>query len=292
MDWIARKKTFYSRITGCVLVLATAAWIFPPDVAAHSLFIQSGRHQVSEGKVSPLFFCYGHHFPVDDAIQRKKLAYVRVTAPDMTTTELTLREESSLHSYLINYEQSGTYILTAESTPGYFAMYTDKKGRERHSLKPLSSFADEAQKVHASIRSSQWAKAYVFSGKPSDPAPGPVGLPLELVPAANLAELKPGETLAFQVYSNKEPCTREGVWDATYAGFSTEAEDMYIQQTKTADGSFVLPVDHSGRWFVRFSHKTPAPVNAQGEYFTEKATTTFVFEVRGERKRPKVARED
>lgn len=279
------------RRIACRTLLGTAALlaascIFSVQAGAHSLYIQSGRLQVERGKASPLFFCYGHHFPVDDAIQRSKLAYVRVIAPDRSSTDLALRDEHSLHSYLVRYEQPGTYILTAETTPGYFAMYVDKKGRERHSLKPLSAFADEAREVRSSMRSSQWAKAYVISDKASDPAPGPVGLPLELVPAANLAGLQEGESLAFQVYADKKPYSGEGVWDATYSGFSTEAEDMYIPQTKTTDGKFVVPVDHAGRWFVRFFSKTPAPETKKTEYLTEKRTTTFVFEVRNERRRP------
>lgn len=270
------------------LLLLTAPWLFVAQAGAHSLFIQSGRMQVNPGKASPLFFCYGHHFPVDDAIQGNKLAHVQVIAPNRSVTEVQVRDEHSLHSYLVHYEQPGTYILTAETTPGYFAMYVDKKGRERHSLKPLSTFAGEAREVRSSMRSSQWAKAYVVSDKASEPAPGPVGLPLELVPAANLAALKEGDSLAFQVYADKMPYTGEGTWDATYSGFSTEAEDMYIPQTRARDGKFVVPIDHAGRWFVRFFSKTPASEAQKTEFLTEKKTTTFVFEVRNERKRPQV----
>ena len=123
------------------------------------------------------------------------------------------------------------------------------------------------------MRSSQWAKTYVVSDKASEPAPGPVGLPLELVPAANLAALKEGDSLAFQVYADKMPYTGEGTWDATYSGFSTEAEDMYIPQTRARDGKFVVPIDHAGRWFVRFFSKTPASEAQKTEFLTEKKTT-------------------
>ncbi len=280
------RSRFWCRFSIWGIIALLVQCLFAGHAAAHSLFIQSGRFQVNQGKASPLFFCYGHHFPVDDAIQREKLAYVRVVAPDQSKSDVALRPGRSLHSYLITYKEPGTYVLAAETVPGYFAMYLDKKGRQRHSLKPLSAFVDDAQEVRASMRSSQWAKAYVFSEKASEPAPGPLGLPLELVPAANLAELKEGDNLAFQVYAHKKPYSGEGVWDATYMGFSTEPEDMYIPQTKSADGRFTVPVDHAGRWFVRFFTKNPAPAAAAGEYLTEKQTTTFVFEVRNTRKRP------
>ncbi len=283
-----RRITSFCRSLCWGMALFLGGCLLGAQAEAHSLYIQSGRLQVEPGKASPLFFCYGHHFPVDEAIQGSKLTFVRVMAPDRSVTDVRPRDERSLQSHLVQYDQPGTYILTAESTPGYFAMYVDKKGRERHSLKPLNTFADDAREIRSSMRSSQWAKTYVFSGKPSEPVPEPVGLPLELVPAANLAGLKTGENLAFQVYTNNEAYTGEGVWDATYSGFSTEAEDMYIPQTKATDGKFVVPVDQAGRWFIRFFSKTPAPETKKAEYLTEKMTTTFVFEVRNERKRPQM----
>ena len=262
--------------------------VVPPASFGHSLYIQSGRHQVSEGKASPLFFCYGHHFPVDDAIRRKKLFYVRVIAPDGSANEVSLRDDRSLHSYLISYDKPGTYVLTAETHPGYFAMYIDKKGRKRHSLKPMNTFADKAKEILSSMRSSQWAKTYVFCGPPSEPFPARIGLPLELVPARDLSQLKEGDQIELQVYNEGQPYEGDGFWDATYTGFSTEAEDLYIQKTPCDTGKFIVPIDVSGRWFIRFYSKNPALEGSRNVYLTEKRTATLVFEVRNARRRPKV----
>ena len=270
------------------ILLAGICLVLAPNAESHSIFIQSGRHQVTQGKASPLFFCYGHHFPVDDAVRRRKLAYVRVIAPDRATSDIALRDERCLHSYLVNYDQPGTYVLVAETTPGYFAMYIDKKGRKRHSLKPMSTFSGRATKILSSMRSSQWAKTYVFCGKPSVPFPARVGLPLELVPATDLSQLKQGDNLSLQIYRDGTPFSGEGHWDATYNGFSTEAEDMYIQRTACTGGNFTVPIDVSGRWYVRFFTKIPAPDADREAYLTEKQTTTLVFEVRNARKRPEV----
>lgn len=255
---------------------------------AHSIYIQSGRYKVNEGKASPLFFCYGHHFPVDDAVRRKKLAYVKVIDPQGISEEIRLRDEKSLHSYVVPYKQKGTYSLVVETTPGYFAMYTDKKGRKRHSLKPLHTFIENAKEVKSCMRSSQWGKTYVTSGVSSDPFPARVGLPLELIPEKSLSGLKMGDSITFQVYNNGKPYTGKGFWDATYAGFSSEAEDMYFPRAEMTGRKFNLPIEQSGRWFVRFFIKTDAPENKKNEYLTEKRTTTLTFEVRNERKRPKI----
>ncbi|PID76580.1 MAG: hypothetical protein CSB24_05905 [Deltaproteobacteria bacterium] len=261
----------------------------PSIAAAHSVFIQSGRYQVKKGKGSPMFFCFGHHFPVDDALRAKKLAAIRVIGPDGNADEVEIKNEKSLHSYQIKYETPGTYVLTAETTPGFFAMYTDKKGHKRHSLKPMNTFIEQAESVQTSMRSSQWAKTYVVCDQPSEKFPASVGLPLELVPDRDPATLKLGDTINFTVLSDGKQVESEGSWDATYGGFSTEAEDMYYPRAKVKDGKFSVKLDQSGRWFVRFFTKTKAPEEMKDKYLTEKRTATMTFLVRNERKREKPA---
>ncbi len=269
--------------------IVTGAVLIPPvSASAHSIFIQSGRYLVKPGQGTPLFFCFGHHFPVDEAVRREKLHFVKVITPEKQVQEVALRDEKSLHSYVITYDLPGTYVLTAETNPGYFAMYTDKKGRKRHSLQPLYTFADKAQSIESSMRSSQWAKTYVTSDTPSENFPAQVGLPFELVPDKDPGSLLKGDEITFTVYVNGKQYTGEGHWDATYAGFSTEAEDMYFQRTVVTGGTFTIPIEEAGRWFVRFFTKTPAPEEKKELYLTEKRTATITFEVRNTRKRPKI----
>ncbi len=275
-------------VTALYCTLLIIILVLPSISAAHSIFIQTGRYHVDKGKGSPLFFGYGHHFPVDDGVRRKKLNYVRVIDPEGTSTDIELRDEKSLHSYIVDYETIGTYALVAETNPGFFAMYTDKKGRKRHSLKPLSTFIDNAESVQTSMRSSQWAKTYVICEEPSSSFPAEVGLPFELIPQQDPSTLKPGEAITFKVKYDGKPYEGIGFWDATYGGFSTEAEDMYHPRTEVEGGEFTVPLDESGRWFVRFYTKTDSPEQMRSEYLTEKRTATLTFEVRNERKRPKL----
>jgi uncharacterized GH25 family protein len=277
------KKASISLLITSLLVLGVIA---PQLSGAHSLYIQSGRYQVSTGKSTPLFFMFGHHFPIDDAVRRKKLVAVKVIAPDGSEQEISLRHEKSLHSYLVKYDQPGTYTLTAETKPGYFAMYTDKKGRKRHSLRPMEAFVDNAQSIETSMRSSQWAKTYIVCDKPSLEFPANIGLSMEIIPETDPTQLKPGDTISFTIMNHGQPYEGEGVFDATYGGFSTEAQDMFVPRTTVTDGKFSIKVDHSGRWFVRFFTKNDAPKDMKEQYLTEKRTATLTFLVRNERIRP------
>jgi len=270
-------------LLGMLLSLCLAA-----QASAHSLYIQAARYHVSEGKASPLFFCYGHHIPVDDAIRRQKLMNIQVRQPDGRITEIPLRDEKSLHSYLVEYDMPGTYALMAETTPGHFTKWVDKKGRPRHSIKPLSAVADKASKIEMSVFSRQWTKTYVTCEKPSEKFPGVLGLPLELTPALDPATWKRGDMAEFKVYRYGRPYNGEGDWDATYMGYSTQAEDMFLQKTKVKDGVIRFKLPTTGRWFVRFYIKTDAPESKKREYLTQKLTTTLVFEIPNERRKPKV----
>lgn len=234
-----------------------------------------------------MFFGYGHHFPVDDGVRGKKLTSIRVLSPAGPATEIAIRNERTLHSYEVAYENEGTYVLVAETKPGLFAMYTDHKGRNRHTFKAKHRWESDAASIQSSMRSSQWAKTYVNCNKASKTFPAYVGLPFELVPTRAISELKEGESMEFQVYLDGAPYTGEGVWDATYGGFSTEAEDMYHPRTRVQGGKFTIPLDHGGRWFVRYFTKTDAAAENQNDYLTEKRTATITFLVRNERKRAK-----
>lgn len=190
-----------------VLVLFS---LLPVGAYGHSLYIKSSRYQVKEGKRSPLYFCYGHHVPVDDGLRAKKLKSVRVHTPSSEVQEIAIRNETGLHSYMVSYDVPGTYVLTAETNPGYYTVYIDKKGRERHTIKPKSAIADKAKEVKKSLYSKQYTKTYVVCETPSNDFPARVGLPLGLVPSKDITTLKAGDELELKVYFNGNLYTGEG----------------------------------------------------------------------------------
>lgn len=254
--------------------------------SAHSLYIQSGRHRVSEGKKTPLFFAYGHHFPVDDGVRANKLGSIKVYGPDGQVNELTPNENTGLQSHMVEYATLGTYVLTGESNPGFYTKWVDKKGRDRSTIKPMSAVKDKASKILKALYSKQFAKTYVRCGEPDGKFIGRVGLPLELVPVQDPTALKQGDTLTLKVFRNGRRYTGKGHWDATYGGFSTEAEDLYHPRAEVNGDTIKVALDHPGKWFIRYYIKTDAPEDKKGEYLQLKQTATLVVLVPNERKRP------
>ena len=187
---------------------------------------------------------------------------------------------------MVDYDAPGAYVLSAETNPGYYTVYIDKKGRDRHTIKPKSAVIDNAKEVKKSLYSKQYTKTYVVCEEPSESFPGRIGLPLELVPEKDVTTLKAGERLRLKVYLNGEPYTGEGAWDATYNGFSTESEDNFYPKTDVSGDTVEIDIPHAGRWFVRYSIKTDATGEDLEQYSQMKLTATLVFQIANERKSP------
>lgn len=258
--------------------------LIPANAFSHTLFIQSSHYRVHEGKRSPLYFCYGHRVPVDDGVRAKKLKYIHVQQPDGETRDVSIRNETGLHSYMVDYDIPGTYVLSAVTTPGYYTIYVDKKGRERHAIKPKSAVIDKAREIKLSLYSRQYTKTYVVCDKPSVTFPARIGLSLELAPTKDISTLKAGDVLELKVFFNGKPYTGEGTWSATYNGYSTAIEDNAYPKTKVTGDTLRIPIPFAGRWFVRYSFNTDAPKQDRAQCNQIKSTASLVFEIPNERK--------
>nr|WP_321974337.1 DUF4198 domain-containing protein [Pseudodesulfovibrio indicus] len=275
-------------LRGGLGLAALFALLAVSDLAsAHSLYIQSGRHRLNEGKKSPLFFCYGHHFPVDDGVRAAKLASVAVHAPDGAVTRFGPRQETGLQSRMVEYAKPGIYVLTAETNPGHYTKWVDKKGRNRSTIKPMSAIKDQASSVVTALYSKQYAKTYVRCGETDGTFQARVGLPLELVPVQDPTALKPGDVLTLKIFMDGRRYFGPGHIDATYDGYSTESEDLYLPGEAVTGDTVTLSLDRPGRWFIRYYVKTPASQEAKGDYLQQKRTATLVILVPNERRHPR-----
>ncbi len=275
--FISSKIFIPALAAGVILMWAVAC-------PAHTLFIQSSRYTVDSGKSAPLFFCYGHRVPVDDGVRGNKLKSIRVINPKGESTEIQSREDTGLQSHMVTYDVPGTWILAAVTTPGYYTVFTDQQGRERHTVKPMEAVMDKAAEIHRAIYAKQYAKAYVACEAPSAGSFKPAGLALELVPVNDPFGLTPGKDLELEVLCDGIPFKGEGAWDATYMGYSTLAEDMFYPKTTVKGERLSIPIPHPGRWFIRYSVASDAPESEKDMYRELKLTATLTFQIDNERK--------
>lgn len=91
-------RTFF-KFQSMLCILLVLLFLIPAISFAHSMYIQSSRYHVSEGNESPLFFCFGHHFPVDGGIRASKLKHIKVYKPGGDVHDVAIRNETCLHFY-------------------------------------------------------------------------------------------------------------------------------------------------------------------------------------------------
>lgn len=281
-----KKMNFIKIIMSFAMILMFMGGL-PLSGSAHSVFIQSSRYFVNKGKASPLFFCFGHHIPVDDGVRASKLKYIKIIDPEKNVSQVQMRHETCLHSYMVYYDKPGTYVLSAQTNPGYYTVYIDKNGHEQHVLKSKDTIIGRAKKIKLSLFSRQYTKTYVVCKKSSPEFPGRIGQLLELVPTKDISKLKPGENLELNIYYKGEEFSGEGVWDATYNGYSTRSEDYFYPRTTIKGAKIIIPIKRSGRWFVRYSFKLDAKDKDAKKCNQQKFTATLVFQIPTERKNKK-----
>ena len=269
------------RLLGCV-VAAVVIVVLSQSVYAHTLWIQSSRYRVKKGLSKPMLLGWGHYLPVDDAISGKKLRYIKVFDPQGRNREIEIKKEKSLHSYLINYNQAGTYCLAAETNPGYYTVYRDKVDKIHHATKPKNELAG-AKNITLSVLASQSTKAYVVCREPSeqtpDQTPRPVGLQLELMPLQDLAGMKPGDDLQLEVLFKGKRFEGKGKWAATYNGYSAAAGEYFYQETEVEGGRFIVPITRPGIWFICFTIEKKASGEEALKCDNLRYKSTLVFQV-------------
>ena len=286
---MTQRARTYSRLSHNFLFILVPALICLTAASAlgHTLYIQPTRFMADNGKSIPFFFCYGHFIPVADGVRGKKLNRVQVIAPDGQAQTVEILNGKGLHSHMVEYNAPGIWGLTAETTPGYYTFFKDKNGKERHAIKSIAKIKNRLGQVIKSYYSKQYAKTYVKCGTPTGPFPANLGLPLELVPVKNLFELKPGNTLELDVYLDGKPYTGTGTWDATYMGFSTQAEDNFYPHTEVKGSRVSIPLPNPGRWFIRYFIKVDAPEQDKDKYLQMKLTASLTLQIDNKRKTPK-----
>ena len=274
--------TFSCRLLGWVVAMVMIA-LLTQAASAHTLWIQSSRYKVKKGLVKPMFFGWGHYLPLDDAISGNKLCYIKVLDPEGGSKEIQIREEKSLHSCLIKYDQAGTYCLAAETNPGYYTVYKDKDGKTHHVAKAKIDLP-EAEDITLSVLTLQSTKTYVVCEEASANVPGPVGFQLELIPVQDPTKVKPGDELPLEVFFKGKRFEGKGKWVATYNSYSTAGEDYYHKETKVKGGRLKVPITRPGTWFVRFSFKTKASGEEALKCDHVNYKTTLVFQVSAKEK--------
>jgi len=233
------KRVLFVLYLSIILTATSSAW-------GHMLWINVNNYQPDVGESVHIEISWGHKFPKDEIVKPERLA--RVYAVDPKGQSAPLNEISAGHCEL-TVKQPGAYLVFAEIKPGVYTKTTD--GYKRQNKKGL----DNA--LHC-VSYDMRAKAVINVGGQDQGLSRETGDLLEIVPLANPAGLKEGDTLPVKVLFRGAPLFRDFL-HATYAGFSNEGETFAFSTMINQEGKANIRLLKGGSWLVKIPHKRPYP---------------------------------
>ncbi len=258
------KKIMTNTVFGLLATL-----LFAGTVHAHGLWVSlyESRTHAPGHIVSAVG--WGHTLPMDDFTSSPNgsvsLKEYLLVGPDGKRIDLGLpnpKPSSADHAPLaevvtgdmgirkiniLKDSPEGTYQVAIIGNPGYFTRYIDSKGKMKMAPRPLDQIKD-VKNVIESFRYSMSAKSYYTVGKWTEPAP--LGTELEIMPMTDLSQVKPGDTVEFQINFMGRPVSTDSnsinmvtLVSDTFGNPNGYSLSAYVKQGKV---SFIIPT--AGHW--------------------------------------------
>lgn len=263
--------SLYAILFAVIMVVAIPAAGF-----AHNLWLNAVDYNPAfstrTGAHTKIYFGFGHKYPVQDFLDKKKLVEFKLIGPEGKSRELEPGEGGFLATPLI-MKKEGANIVAATTAPGFYTMYF-KNGRVRHKLGSKKNL----ENVLLSLYYENYAKALINVGQTGNDAYAtPLGHGIEIIPLENPYLKKKGDTLKLKVLYQGRPASFCNV-SATYVGFSA-TEDYAFSNKTDSKGISTIRLLSPGQWVVRAVVRKPAAAELQDKCIEEKYSATLSFGV-------------
>jgi uncharacterized GH25 family protein len=253
-----------------VLLLTTFA---PSD--AHEIKALASQLRVEKpGGKTTIYLAWGHILPVDDLVVADTLARFDLLLPSGKTTALR-KEGRSLQTNVVEMEEPGISQVVVERKPGIVTYVVDAAGNRVMKRGPKSGITEG--KIDYAMRSQQFAKALIVTGKGEEAAPKAVGSLLEILPLQGPTSWRAGHDVRFKVLFQGKPVTEEEVL-ATYVGFKPDKAWCFATPIDH-DGVATVRPSQPGTWVIKVHLRQPAEAKFQKEYEFETYTATLALEI-------------
>lgn len=236
--------------------------------SAHDMWSTAEKPEV--GKPLTAVIGYGHNFPEWEAIPADEIGLfkpVRVIGPK---GEMVMKPAADNYK-AVSQENlvAGTYLVIVDVQPVFWTKtptgWSQKPKSEEPQAQSCGLYVENAK----GIVNVGGAKETGVIGKP-------VGLPVEIVPLANPATVKPSQRLQLKVLFEGKPLPGAKV-EGRFTGFAKEASPnaQAFSDTTGQDGLVNFVPLKSGEWIVTVRNVRPFPDKAKCD--TEDFGTSLFF---------------
>lgn len=262
-----------------LVVLVAATGLIGPAATAHTLSVIVTKPYGPTGGKTTVYLCWGHRLPVDELVDGSTLTSYEIVSPSGTVTKLTPDSGRTLQAFEFSLTESGVYQVSVVRTPTVVTMWKDGRGGRGHHIGPKSEVTlPEGGEFTASLRSRQFAKALAVAGDAQGPAPGPLGLPIELVVVSDLSSLQTGSTIKVQALFNGQPLADASITAAS-AQLNPDGRPELTIKTN-AQGIAEFTPAHAGTWILGVGQRLPAPADLQSQFDQESYSATLSLGIR------------
>lgn len=257
-----------STITLVLLLLTT------PGLRAHDFWIEPSSFTPAPGQRIAVRLRVGQGFRGDPVPRNPKYLERFVTAGPGGEADVPGVPFGEPAGYAA-FGAPGTYLIaydgareTLEQEGPKFERYLTEEGLER--IYDLRAKQGQTAAPGKEVF-SRCAKALLAVGPPEKKGFDRVlGLPLELVPEANPAGLRPGAVLSVRLLYQGKPLA-----GALVVGIPRDGPEEKVAARSDAQGRVRLRLPRGGDWLVKAVHMVPAPREAGADWESFWASLTF-----------------
>ncbi|MFO0879642.1 MAG: DUF4198 domain-containing protein [Gemmataceae bacterium] len=242
--------------------------------SGHEIKAFVSNPNLAAGGKTTVYLSWGHRLPVDDLVEATTLARYDLVDPTGQVKPLKTSDRS-LQTNVVELQTEGTHQVVVARKSSLYTYVFDEDGTRQ--LKRGGKKDHAGAKIDAATKSLQCAKALVVVGKPSDKAPSPVGLPIEIVPLDGPSQWVSTNTLRFRVLVDGKPLSSVEV-QARPVGSRPENAWSYATLSNK-QGEFTIKPSQAGTWVVKVYTRNLAPARSRDEYDLESFTATLSLEV-------------
>jgi uncharacterized GH25 family protein len=261
------------------------AFLVAAPLRAHDMFLVVEDHDLPAGTEVAVALYNGTFDKSENAIDRDRMIDVTVIdgageVGHPTADQWRDGDDSSILSF--STQGAGTYVVGVSTRPRMIELSADdfNKYLEHDGVLDVLAARDSEGILDrpANERYSKHVKTILqVGGEATETYSTFLGYPIEIVPQANPAALRPGDTLRVLVMADGAPVVKQLVY-ASYDGYHSRDDSGGHQEafnTRTDErGVAEIEISRSGRWYVRLIRMLP--VDEQGvDYESNWATLTF-----------------
>lgn len=260
--------------------------LFVGTLSAHDMFLKLSTYFVAPNSEATVALINGTFDQSENVITRDRMTDVSIVDgsgavrhPDTAQW----RDDGSRALLDFTTGEPGTYVVGVSTAARMIDLSAeDFNDYLRHDgVVDVLAAREEGGTLDQSARErySKHVKALVQVGETrSDSYAHRLDYPIEIVPQQNPYELGAGDALEVLVLHDGEPVSDQIVY-ANYEGHHAHGDDgehhEAVQTRTDSAGLARIPLDHSGRWYVRLIHMVPVTDEPDVDYESNWATLTF-----------------